>query len=658
MNFKTFFLPGLMSVFVSVNLYGQKAYRDSLLGAIQQSKPDTNQANALYDLGFSYVNSSPDSAILYGTQLMELSKKIDYKAGIANADYVLGAGTFRKGELKKAEVFFKDCEAIAKEINNKTLAIKACIGLGNTGWMLASFDSAIQYFQQGVSLSEEIKDSSRLATLLNNIGNIHSGQMRKREAIRYYRMSLQVSYNLKDTGDLGLAYSSLANVYKSLNVLDSAGMYVDSALIMAGKAGDIYTQSLMYGVKGLIEIDTKNYDAALPYLRQSLNAFNARGNNADAADLWNALGLTYFSKKMIDSSLYCYLTAEKMGEAAAANDVMRLSYEGLSKCYSEKGDFKKAYDYLRKYLVAQNQYLDSLNIQRVTELNAKFEAVSKQRKIDLLEKDRQIQAEKSEKEKTIRYFLTGGGLLLLLFLFIIYNRYQKNKKLSEQLAGSLTELRQTQDQLIATEKQKEQENVRLRISRDIHDEIGSNLTKIALLSDLLTAEPGTNANGTKQSLEKISSYAREVNTSLSEIVWSVNPKQDTLESLIAYMRSYVHSFLQDTGIHFSIDFPAEVINHNLNPECKRTIFLVLKEALNNSVKHSDAKNIMVRFRTDDHHFDLTIKDDGKGFNMNDKSLLGNGLSNLEYRIRQFNGSFIVSSSPGNGCEIDVSADLA
>jgi signal transduction histidine kinase len=229
--------------------------------------------------------------------------------------------------------------------------------------------------------------------------------------------------------------------------------------------------------------------------------------------------------------------------------------------------------------------------------------------------------------------------------------------LSEKLAQSLTELKQTQEQLIATEKQKEQENVRLRISRDIHDEIGGNLTKIALLSDLLSADPNANGNAATQSLQKISAYAREVNTSLSEIVWSVNPKQDTLESLIAYMRSFIHSFLQDTGIRFTIDFPDEVENRELNPECKRTIFLVLKEALNNCVKHAEARHINIRFKPSDRHFELTIKDDGKGFSMNDKSLLGNGLNNLEYRIRQFNGSFTVSASPQNGCEIDVSADL-
>ena len=658
MKLKIYFLLGFLFSLFHEELYCQRSVRDSLLLAIQHSNPDTNQVNALYDLSFSYVNKSPDSTLLFGAQAMELAKKLNYKAGIGNADYVLGAGNFRKGELKTAETYFKHCEATAKEINNKTLTIKACIGLGNTNLKLAKFDSAIAYMQRGVALCEEIGDYSRLATLYNNIGNIHSSQLRRREAIGYYRRSLEASHIEKDTADLALAYSNLADIYKTLRILDTAAMYVDSAIFMAQIVHDDYTQSLMFGVRGLVELDRTNYNAAIIDLRRSLQSFNKKGNNADAAELWNALGKVYYNKKMLDSSLYCYSNARQLAEATGANEAMRSCYEGLSECYSAKGDFKNAYAYLQKYLVAQNHFLDSLNISKVTELNAKYEAVARQRKIDLLEKDQEIQAEKASREKTVRYFLIGGAALLLLFLFIIYNRYIKGEKLSKELSRSLTELRQTQQQLIASEKQKEQENVRLRISRDIHDEIGSNLTKIALLSDLLSAESSTNGNETKQSLKKISTYAREVNTSLSEIVWSVNPRQDTLESLIAYMRNYVHSFLEDTGISFTIDFPDEVDNRDLKPDFKRAIFLVLKETLNNCVKHSNAKSITARLRVKVNHFDLTIKDDGKGFDMSDKSLLGNGLNNLDYRIRQLNGNFIVSSSPQNGCEISVSAELA
>ncbi|MEP7168007.1 MAG: tetratricopeptide repeat protein [Bacteroidota bacterium] len=643
--------------FTIADTIAQKALQDSLFKAVQNSKSDMAKANALNTLSFSYVNVSPDSTLLYGRQSLELAKKINYEKGIANADYSLGAGNFRKGDIPKALSYFEDCAAIAKKISDKTLAVKAYLGLGNVCYANGKLDSAVEYFQRGVLLCEEINDLPRLSTLLNNIGNLHSMQHRDHESISYYRKSLNISYQLKDTPNLAMAYSNLADKYKDLHLPDSARIYVDSSLFMAYICNDIYTQSLMTGMKGLIEFGEKNYDAALPYLNKCLTQFKTKGNKSETAMLWIALGTVYHSKNKTDSSLYCYLKAKELAESAGVNKPMRQAYEGLSSNYAKKKDFENAYSYLKKYLDEESKFLDSLNIQKVTELNAKYEADSRQRKIELLEKDKLIQQVNSEREKTIRTFLIIGTFLLIAFSGFTYYRYRERKKLSEKLSASLDELKQTQHQLIETEKMHEQENVRLRISRDIHDEIGSNLTKIALLSDMLSAESKANGSDEKHSLEKISEYARSVNSSLSEIVWSVNPKQDTLESLVAYMRNYIHSFLQDTGIDFKIDFPSKPDNRPINPEFKRAVFLVLKETLNNCVKHSKAKNIQVKLDISDNHFDFAVKDDGAGFDFENKSFFGNGLTNMEYRVKQVKGDFKILTSPQNGCEINISAEL-
>src|SRR6187549_403232 len=99
---RTILFLSFSAMLLNGKLYAQKPLRDSLRTVIQNSKPDSNQVNALYDLAFTYVNTAPDSAILYGMQSMELSTNLNYQKGIANADYVLGAGSFRKGDLKKA----------------------------------------------------------------------------------------------------------------------------------------------------------------------------------------------------------------------------------------------------------------------------------------------------------------------------------------------------------------------------------------------------------------------------------------------------------------------------------------------------------------------------------------------------------------------------
>src|SRR5262249_10327090 len=155
--------------------------------------------------------------------------------------------------------------------------------------------------------------------------------------------SLRISHEHGDTGNLALAYSNLAMNYKTLEVLDSARLYADSALMMAEKINDVYTKAHATGIIGLVEFGSGHYETALPYLRQSYDLFKKRGNKAEAAEISNALGKVHFSRHNIDSSLYYYLNAKNLAEESGWNSYIRSSYEGLSDCYSAKGDFRNAY---------------------------------------------------------------------------------------------------------------------------------------------------------------------------------------------------------------------------------------------------------------------------------------------------------------------------
>ena len=627
--------------------------RDSLLSVIQNSKPDTNKVNALYDLSFSYINSSPDSVLLYGKMGLDLAKDINYQKGIANADYALGAGSFRKGEIKESQRYFEDCAAVADNIKDKALAIKANLGLGNINYAAGKFDAAISYYQKGVLLCEELNDLPRLATLLSNIGNLHSLQQRMREATTVYKKSLAVSHQIKDTGNLALAYSNLADVYKLMEVYDTARFFVDSALFMAKRINDVYTLSLATATKGLIEFKLDNYETALPFLRESIGVFKASGNKAEVAALSTALGEVYLSKDKIDSSLYYYTIGGQLAEEAGSNNYLRSAYEGLSECYSRKKDFKNAFYYLQKFLSVQNKFLDSLNIRKVTELNAKYESVSRQRKIDLLEKDKEIQASNSEWERTLRYFLIAGALLLILFLSTTYYRYRQRKQLSEKLSASLTELKQTQEQLIEIERQREQEKVRQRISRDLHDDIGSTLSSISMLSR--TAKKRMEEKDEVklyESLEKIGERTQSTLDNMSDIIWSIKPENDSLENVLAHMRDYAGTVLESEKINYNINFPSGSENIHLPLELKNNLYLVFKEAVNNLAKYSHCTRANIELTVESKKIRMLIEDNGRGFDSeNSTGKSGNGLHNMKKRAQESGASLSIVSSRGEGTRV-------
>ena len=210
------------------------------------------------------------------------------------------------------------------------------------------------------------------------------------------------------------------------------------------------------------------------------------------------------------------------------------------------------------------------------------------------------------------------------------------------------------------------ERERGRISRDIHDDLGAKLTEISLLSEI----PQRNAASTQETLadiQKIGVLARNLTASLSEIVWAVNPKNDTLENFVAYACNYTQDYLQHAGIRCRLYIPDHLPNSFITSEFRHHLFLVIKEALNNVVKHAMASEVTMSFTLETDGFKLTIKDNGKGIyplpklaefeNGTTKKASrvgrGNGLVNMRERIEQMGGRFDLSSQPGAGTKVEM-----
>ena len=152
---------------------------------------------------------------------------------------------------------------------------------------------------------------------------------------------------------------------------------------------------------------------------------------------------------------------------------------------------------------------------------------------------------------------------------------------------------------------------RLRISRDIHDNVGSRLTEIILLSELARRNQ-TKPNELEMHVGRLSNVAREVVRDLDEIVWAVNPKNDFLDNLADYIFEYVENFLGMTSIRFRVDVAEDVPHQPLSSAARHNLFLVVKEALNNVVKHSAATEVWVRAKIENRDLTFEIEDNGKG----------------------------------------------
>jgi signal transduction histidine kinase len=211
-----------------------------------------------------------------------------------------------------------------------------------------------------------------------------------------------------------------------------------------------------------------------------------------------------------------------------------------------------------------------------------------------------------------------------------------------------------QRQLVFLEKQQAVEKERGRIARDMHDQIGAGLTQIGLLGEF--ARRSKNGDGIVH-VEKICDTARELAQTLDEMVWTVNPKNDTLTKLGLYLAAYAEEFFQATEIRCLLDVPTGLPPCLLPAEMRHNIFLTVKEALNNIAKHSRASEARLRLFLKDSTLEIEIEDDGVGFSVDSKDLSRNGLSNMKERIKEIGGVIDISSRPNNGTRICLQVGL-
>ena len=205
-------------------------------------------------------------------------------------------------------------------------------------------------------------------------------------------------------------------------------------------------------------------------------------------------------------------------------------------------------------------------------------------------------------------------------------------------------------QLAALEQENAIEKERARIAKDMHDQLGAGLTQVGLLGELAKRD-AVKPEQTKVLAGKICDIAREQAQILDEIVWTVDPKNDTLTKLAAYMAVFAEEFFKAAPCRCILDIPPGLPPWPVPADVRHNLFLVLKEALNNIAKHAGASEVLVRFAVNGDFLQVFIEDNGTGFDARARDQFGNGLSNMEQRVREMNGTFHLASEPGKGARI-------
>ncbi|TDH28051.1 hypothetical protein EXU57_06200 [Segetibacter sp. 3557_3] len=197
------------------------------------------------------------------------------------------------------------------------------------------------------------------------------------------------------------------------------------------------------------------------------------------------------------------------------------------------------------------------------------------------------------------------------------------------------------------------EQIRNRVARDLHDDMGSTLSTINILSSMAKTKMTTDAVKTAEYLSKISDNSQRMMEAMDDIVWSIKPTNDSMQKIIARMREFATSVLEAKDIELQFTTDEDVYDVKLNMEARRDFFLVFKEAVNNAAKYSHASRVTVKLALKNKKLTMLVEDNGKGFDV-PKADGGNGLGNMQKRAEAMNGTIDIESRPGNGTQVKVS----
>ncbi|HCY75428.1 MAG TPA: hypothetical protein DHV28_05865 [Ignavibacteriales bacterium] len=215
-------------------------------------------------------------------------------------------------------------------------------------------------------------------------------------------------------------------------------------------------------------------------------------------------------------------------------------------------------------------------------------------------------------------------------------------------------LKNIKDRTRKMEKEASLERERLRIARDMHDDLGARLTEIRFLSEMAQNNPAESAN---KVFQQVSEASKEIISKFNEIVWSVNPENDTVENLAEFIGQFSVDFLSKMKIKCRLDLPDELPDWRVSSEIRHDILLAVKETLNNSVKYSNTDEVNVKISAENSTLKVIIRDFGKGFDIDNIHKLGNGLNNMKKRMEKFSGKCEIESKLNLGTKVTFTIPL-
>src|SRR5690606_31084870 len=419
--------------------------------------------------------------------------------------------------------------------------------------------------------------------------------------------------------------------------------YYSIAINKADAFGQNRLIAISYGNLGVTQEKLGNYNEAIKYLNKALQIRTESNDLEGQAILYNNLGSVYISLNKNDSAVYFFKKSNEFTTLIGFKEATRDNYLGLATAYDKLGKYKEAFEAHKNYLVYKDSLFNEESNKQIEEIRTQYETEKKEKQLI----EQEVIITKEQLRVRQRNYTLVGLALVLIFIIILSVYIYKQQKFKQQ---KLIEENRLKDELAKITLQNQLHQERTRISRDLHDNIGSQLTFIISSVDNMGYLFKTADEKLRERLTGIADFSRTTITQLRDTIWALNKDEISFDDLKSRLFNYIENakiVKENITFNFEVNVNQKI---SFNAIEGVNIFRIVQEAINNSLKYSAATKIEVLLYEENGKLCLSVEDDGIGFNV-EKVNLGNGLENMKNRASSINADFILDSTPDKGTKI-------
>ncbi|MGZ3862561.1 MAG: ATP-binding protein [Bacteroidia bacterium] len=605
---------------------------------------------------------------------------INDKKGIATINSNIGIVCRTQGKFSEALKYYTTALTIRREMNNKQGVADCYNNMANVYKDLLQYEEAIALMEKSIELKKETGDKKGIGVTYNNIATIYDDKGDYNKALEFNYKSASILEEVNDLNSLVLLYNNIGILNQKLGSYANAIKYGKMALVLAEKVGNVSFTGNIYANMGEACLDVKKTAEAKMYFEKGLAISKETGGKDDEARIYqglgkcselindyksaekytllgikiareigkprdiarysNSLAMLYVAMKKNEEALKLLEESVEICRKNGLDADLRKAYLGYAKLYEQNyNDPVKAIAFYKLYGKLNDSLFSENVVLKFAQQQTAYETEKKETEIKILRQREEISFLQLAEEKLKtqkRGYLLGASLLLILTLLLggyFYFSLQKAKSL------------RIQEALV----RKTEENERSRMAKDIHDDLGSGLSKIKFLSEVITAK-AVNDPEVLSGARSISETSVNLVENMRDLIWALSPENVTLDSLVSRIREYSVDYFENSAVEISVNVSDDVPATEIRKEAHRNIIYIVKESLQNIIKHAAATSVKMNLVITKDRLEITITDNGKG--LSEKINQGNGLRNIKQRAEVIGAkaSFI---STGEGLEVKL-----